>query len=739
MRRFLSTVPTLLLLCAVVLIWTAGQTSAQLIQLGESIWPGYALHLRNPRPPVATPTQTTAVPSGDDDLINDLLGEDDASTGSNSGADDALIDDLLGDLGDAPSDDGSGADEALIDDLLGDLPSDDPPTPAASGADDALIDDLLSDLPPAPDSDASGTGADDALIDDLLGDVDLGAPTQTPEAAPPIIEAPPIPEETAAVRAFRAVDRGLSALATWGGGRMKQLLVLLMIICGATATATRHHISLRPVQQRRDDQIAEGLQFIGNLGLAATCVLQFRLQEQAGLEIAHRELPLLWATGLGLMALLNVVNITRPRGERGGSMSGALLAVPLYTIMSFVTLTYFLLVEQYPAGPAVYLMKLTEHAQMYFFIGLYVWIGMMLKRTKVVGIGFDVLRPWKMPPELLVAIVVAAAAIPTAYSGASGIFVIAVGGVIYQELRTAGARNQLALAATAMSGSLGVVLSPCLLVVIVAYLNPVTTTTLYGWGRWVFLLTAGLFAAVVLLTRQNPLTVAPAATAGPESLKRARPLGVYVVVFVLLALGYRFLLDARLDEQSAPMILPVIMGAWLLLEHRRDRTRPKLLGQLDTATKEATVHIGALLLLMGLSIAFGGVFERSEVMSLFPAELGSPVLAMALLVVALVVIGMMMDPYGAVILVSVTLADVATQNGIAPAHFWMVVLVAFELGYLTPPVALNHLLTRQVVGEAAMEVTEGSFWARNERILLPLVVMATALLIVAFVPLAFSS
>ena len=72
----------------------------------------------------------------------------------------------------------------------------------------------------------------------------------------------------------------------------------------------------------------------------------------------------------------------------------------------------------------------------------------------------------------------------------------------------------------------------------------------------------------------------------------------------------------------------------------------------------------------------------------------------------------------------------------------MVVLVAFELGYLSPPVALNHLLTRQVVGEqefteAASEVEASSFWVRYERILMPLLVMGIALIIVAYAPLFF--
>ena len=145
---------------------------------------------------------------------------------------------------------------------------------------------------------------------------------------------------------------------------------------------------------------------------------------------------------------------------------------------------------------------------------------------------------------------------------------------------------------------------------------------------------------------------------------------------------------------------------------------------------------------MGLSICVGGVIERAELMSLFPESFASVWLAMTALVIILVIIGMSMDPYGAVILVSATIAEVAYQSGINPVHFWMVVLVAFELGYLSPPVALNHLLTRQVVGEdeftqAGLEVRGLSFWKRYERILLPLLVMGIALIVVAYGPLLF--
>jgi TRAP-type C4-dicarboxylate transport system permease large subunit len=159
-----------------------------------------------------------------------------------------------------------------------------------------------------------------------------------------------------------------------------------------------------------------------------------------------------------------------------------------------------------------------------------------------------------------------------------------------------------------------------------------------------------------------------------------------------------------------------------------------------TATNETISHIGALLLLMSLSMSLAGVVDRTGIMHMFPHTFPNIWVAMTVLVVVKVFIGMVMEPMGAMLLVSTTLAPIAYANGIDPVHFWMMVLTALELGYLLPPVALNQLLTRQVVGEDVMnaadnEASHMSFYYRYERWLLPVIVISISLLIVAYVPL----
>jgi len=578
---------------------------------------------------------------------------------------------------------------------------------------------------------------------------------------------------TPQVKLFRAIEGGVGAFVSIVLDHFKHILVLILLLGALVASAREEHIALRHPDSEGARRLADLLQAIAYAGVFAS-MWSYRGQVAPGEE---RTLNSLWLMGLGALGALHMARLgaslagrawVSPHHSASGeeqptaSLGRALLSIPLYATMALIASLYFIQ-SGHSSGLAIELTKLTEHAILYVNVALYVWVGMLLKQSPLTQLVFGLLRPWRFAPALLVCLVVVGAAIPTAYSGASGIFVIAAGALIYEELRAAGARRQLALAATAMSGSLGVVLSPCLLVVIIASLNKqVTTDELYLWGLRVFGLTAFLFSAVTLTQRDRSLPWmgaerAEAIEGTKIAFKALLPSIIWVVVVLAI---YRLLLSTSLDEHSAPMMLPVLMLVLLTVAGRaskRGAQREPEGSQAEgprqslsvkravvAATSEAGPHIGALLALMGMSICLGGVVERAELMTLFPQSFGSLYLTMGALVLILVIVGMLMDPYGAVILVSATIADVAYRNGVNPIHFWVVVMVAFELGYLSPPVALNHLLTRQVVGdrevdEATREALEGGrgLWGRYERILLPVSVMGVALLLVAFLPLLF--
>ncbi len=540
---------------------------------------------------------------------------------------------------------------------------------------------------------------------------------------------------TGPIRAYRAVELTVAGFARFGGWR--DILVLLVLAGAAATTWQRAHIALREPKALLEHRVAQGSQLIAYLLLLASNVADWQVQQGSTAEIENPELPVIWAGGLAVLAAINIWHIARPpAGELEGrsSVARVLMVVPLYAWMAMISGAWFLLIEGHPSGQAIYLHKFVQHPSIYLGIGLYIWAGMLLSVTRLAPLAFDLLTPWRLPPALLAWLVVVLAALPTAYSGASGIFVIAAGAVIFERLRAGGASPRVALAATAMSGSLGVVLRPCLVVVLIAVLNKqVTTDELFSRGLVVFALTAALSLIGFLAINRQPFRMASPAEGLSGMARAARPLVPYALLGTGAVLAYRLLLDTPVNEHTAALVLPGVMLAIVAFDRRGDKPLAAAL----EATRESSGHIGALLVLMACSVGLGGVVERAEVMSIVPSSFGSPFLTMTFLVAVMVLVGMTMDALGAVVLVSVTVANVAYTNGIDPVHFWMMVLVAFELGYLTPPVAINHLLARQVIGEPAHvedDDVEG-FAARYQHVLLPMAVMGTALLIVAYVPL----
>ncbi|MCK5830797.1 MAG: TRAP transporter large permease subunit [Methylococcales bacterium] len=551
---------------------------------------------------------------------------------------------------------------------------------------------------------------------------------------------------------FRTLETGVAKISLFAFEKQRMILILTIFICAVTSTLKQQHIAFRPVITLKDHRISTIAQLFGNSAMLASAWFYRDNVYQSATVIEHSEIYFCLILGFAVLTTVSFFQLfktlfSQDLYKAGESTLHAILSIPLYVLMTFFVCVYFFLIEGHWAGPAIFFSLLFDQAGLFLNIGLYIWVGMLLKQTQLGDLVFKVFIPWRMSPELLAFVAIVVMAVPTAYTGASGIIIIAMGAIVYEELRRAGARRQLALAATAMTGSAGVVLRPCLLVVLIAALNKeVVTDQLFSWGLKTFMTTAVVFFVFTLMTKREKIHLAPFNEAFKPFLRALIPLFPYVLIAVLIFLAYFFLLNVTMDEFSAPVILPVVILGLIIYEKlfvrivqivSLEERSHKFEYTIRMASSESSVHIGALLLLMGLSFVLGGVIERSGLLNNIPDDFSSIWVTLSFLIVVLVGIGMIMDPFGAVVLVSGTIAQIAYNNGINPVHFWMITLVSFELGYLTPPVALNHLLTRQMVGyqETALAGLEGdNFWYRHEKILLPLVTMGTTLLLVTIVP-----
>lgn len=568
---------------------------------------------------------------------------------------------------------------------------------------------------------------------------------------------------TPTIVAYRTLETSFFGLFQFGTENRPLILLLLMGVTIVATTLGYHHISLVAPRFPRDFKIQAWTMLGASSVSMWSAIRYYQISVASGVEVEEPHIHFGWMTMFGALMLVSAWQTLRPHrpddahhiGE--GSWLNALKTVPLAGLMTLSSANYFFGAD-HPSGLAIYTNALMEFPNLPLQLALFIWGGMLFKQSRMVDVFMNLLRPWKLSPEALTYFVLLAAAIPTAYTGGSGAFVMAAGAIIYHEIRAVGGSSQYALGASAMSGSLGVVLSPSLLVLaIVAVNKEVTSDELFHWGIFVFVLTSTLFFIASQLRRErHTIDIAPVRVALPATLSQVPTLLPYIAVVAVVCTFYSTVLNSPLNEITAPIIMPVMMifivvfdkllqargfgpqSAALAFSMHREKTAE---ASIRVATMETVGHLGGYLFLILLSQAAGGVIERSGIIHYAPEVFDSAWTAMAFMSIALVVLGMFMEPLGAIFLVSGTLAPLAYKSGIDPVHFWVMVLMAFELGYLMPPVALNQLLARQVVGDALVEaadeeVAKQSFYRRYERWILPCVVMTVGLILVSFVPLA---
>lgn len=597
-------------------------------------------------------------------------------------------------------------------------------------------------------------------------------------------------DEHPTIRPYRTMETTFFGIFQFGSDNKAVLLIFMVVLAAITATLKVHHIGLRGPSSRIDYRVYAIAMVLGNGFLTSSSISQYNSVLNSGVPPTPEMniIYWLWMTLFSILTLISICHLffIPKEAKTEGKLGLAFLAIPLYAYMAIITGFNFTFLMDYPMGQGIYLGQLVEFSSIFLNLALFIWAGMLLKQTLIIDKFLNILRPWNLAPETLTWLILLAAALPTAYTGASGIFVIAAGAIIYKEVWNAGGRRQFALATAAMSGSLGVVLRPCLLIVVVASLNKeVTTDLLYQYGLYVFLITSTLFLVISLFFAEQKFRIASPAEAIPRSGKALLATIPYILVFLSVWLFYKYALSTNLNEFTAPVMMPIILLIMVLYEKLRHQPAPlAAVGHWDTTLSSVSIekeaeksklpaekiaqqdspnnperqvslwqsihisasetvgHIGALVILMALSVSVGGYLERIELMEHFPTDISNIYIVITLIVCLMVFVGMIMDPFGAVILISATVAPVAYGYGIDPVHFWMIALIGFELGYVSPPVALNHLLARQSIGDdevaaADAEVRGMSFYYRFERWILPLIVMIPAMLIVAYGPYIF--
>jgi len=313
-----------------------------------------------------------------------------------------------------------------------------------------------------------------------------------------------------------------------------------------------------------------------------------------------------------------------------------------------------------------------------------------------------------------------ACALFTAFTGASGVTIIALGGLIYPLLRRQGYPEGFSLGLITTTGSLGLMFPPSLPIILYALVSKISIDKLFAAAAvpgLLLLLALSVYAFVVAKREKVQPIPFSWKTLGAAAREAKWEIPLPLIVIGGIYGGY-----FTASEAAAVMAFYVMVAEILIYKDVPFAKLPEI-------ARESMILVGAILIVLGCALGLtsymidqdipGRIFEFLHV------HVQSPWGFLALLNVFLLIVNMV-EIFSAIVIVVPIIAPIAAQYGIDPVHLGALFLLNLEIGYMTPPLGLNLFLSSRRFDKPLPELYRAvlPFW----------ILLVGALMVVTYCP-----
>jgi len=294
-------------------------------------------------------------------------------------------------------------------------------------------------------------------------------------------------------------------------------------------------------------------------------------------------------------------------------------------------------------------------------------------------------------PGGIASVAIASCAFFTAFSGASGVTILALGGLMFPMLTHAGYKERFNLGLLTTSGSLGLLFPPSLAILLYGIVAGVSIDQMFLAGvvpGIILMLMLMLYCLYVGRKMSVPrhkfswMILARAAKEGIWDL--LLPIGILVGIFG----GF-----VTISEASACTAVYVLLLEGVI--HREIH----LVKHLPDLLKDAAVLVGSILVILSVAMGLTNLLIDAQVptkiLSFMQTHIDSQLQFLILLNIFLLIVGAMMDIFSATVVVVPLILPIAKSYGINPVHLGVIFLANLEIGYSTPPVGINLFIASQ--------------------------------------------
>jgi tripartite ATP-independent transporter DctM subunit len=307
-------------------------------------------------------------------------------------------------------------------------------------------------------------------------------------------------------------------------------------------------------------------------------------------------------------------------------------------------------------------------------------------------------------PGGLALICLAACAFFTAFTGASGVTIIALGAILYPALKQDGYSDKFNLGLVTSAGSLGLLFAPSLPLILYGVIAKVSIDGLFLAGILPGLLMLIMLAGYSLWVNRHirkPLSSFSIKEAGMALRESIWELPLPIVVLGGIYSGF-----FAVSEAAAVTALYVLVVEVFILREIPLRTLPQIM-------RSSMVLVGGILIILAVSVASTSYMIDADIpqrlFELVSTMVSSQTTFLILLLLFLLVLGAILDIFSAIVLVVPLILPVAAGYGVNEVHLGIVFLAAMQLGYLTPPVGLNLFIASYRFEKPIMQVYSATF------------------------------
>jgi len=308
----------------------------------------------------------------------------------------------------------------------------------------------------------------------------------------------------------------------------------------------------------------------------------------------------------------------------------------------------------------------------------------------------------------------------TTFTGASGVTIVALGGLLFPILRQH-YTEQFSLGIITTSGSLGLLFPPSIPLILYAIIAQVPIDLMFCAGiipGFLLILILGGYCSGWSLFKRVEHTPFDLRTFG-RALRNA--LGEVLLPFIVL--GCIISGIVTIDEAAALTAIYLLIVE--LVIHRDISIR-----QLPKIVRESMLLVGAILIILGIALGLTNYLVTIELPSIaldwIQGQTQNKIDTLIGLNLFLLAVGCLMDIFSAIVIIVPLLIPIAEGFGIDKAHLGIIVLTNLEIGYLTPPVGMNLFISSLKFEKSVISLYRS--------VLLFIGLLLFALVIVTYVP-----